>query len=378
MSGSHGSDDDLRARVLLAHLSEPADGALGIRIAEVGAVQVADEVIRGRCPIPSQRSLLARLAGSDPHGLVQRDLEAADRCGARALVPATPEWPRQLDDLGERAPLLLWARGAADLRLTALRSLAVVGTRTATPYGEAIARRWSADLASSGWTIVSGAAFGIDAAAHRGALSVEGVTVCVLACGVDVAYPRSHDALIADIAASGLVISESPPGGAAMRNRFLTRNRLIAALSRATLVVEAALRSGTRSTATEAGSMGRPVLAVPGPVTSPVSAGCHLCIREGSATLVTGVDEVLRELGVDVPDHSEGLPPPVPAVDALGARESRVFDCLPLRRPVTIDALSRSAGVPVPDLVAALGRLQLLGLVHRSAEGWAKQAPRGA
>lgn len=373
-------DDDMWARLLLSRLAEPADASLGVRVLEVGAVRAAREIVAGRSPVRSLPGLRARLADRDPDDIVRSDLAAAVRCDAHLLRPGTPGWPTQLDDLGERSPLLLWVRGTADLRLIALRSVAVVGTRNATSYGEQIARRWSGELTVAGCSVVSGGAFGVDAAAHRGALAAGGVTVCILACGVDVAYPRSHDALLATIANDGLVVSESPPGAAAMRQRFLSRNRLIAALTRGTVVVEAAVRSGAASTAHEADALGRPVFAVPGPVTSAVSAGCHRMIRQGGAHLVTGADDVLSALGMDpgpaiagtiTQGGDPGAPGPRPG-DGLPPREARVFDAVPLRRGASAQSISRTAGVGVSDTVVALGRLHVLGLVQRTGDGWAK------
>lgn len=371
MNDIHGVE--VRSRVLLSRLSEPVDAPLHRRIAEVGAVETATELVEGTSPLRNAASLRARLSRGGPESLVDADLAAAQRVGARVLVPGTPAWPTQLDQLGDRAPILLWVLGCGDLRLLALRSIAVVGARAATSYGETIARRWSAEFAEQGWTVVSGGAFGIDAAAHRGALAAGGVTVCVLASGVDTPYPRSHDSLLAEIADNGLVVSESPPGSAAMRQRFLTRNRLIAVLSRATLVVEAALRSGARSTAGEAADIARPVLAVPGPVTSASSSGCHALIRQHVAELVSGADDVMSLLdpvGVAAPADREPSRPG----DGLAPREARVLDAVPARRPATMTALVHSAGLSATDVMVALGRLQGLGLVRRTPEGWVKQA----
>ncbi len=214
----------------------------------------------------------------------------------RHVVPATREWPTQLDDLDDGTPPGLWLLGEADLRMLALRSVAVVGCRNATAYGVALAGRWAAELVSAGWTVVSGAAFGIDAAAHRGALAAGGPTIAVMAGGVDVAVPLSHAGLIAEIADSGMIVSEYPPGTPARRHSFLQRNRVIASLTRATLVVEAAQRSGALNTANWAHALGRGVLAVPGPADAPTSRGTHRLIREGSAVLVRDVDDVLEQL----------------------------------------------------------------------------------
>ena len=197
--------------------------------------------------------------------------------------------------------------------------------------------------------------------------------MCILASGVDVPYPRSHDLLLAQIAENGLVVSESPPGSSAMRQRFLTRNRLIAAISRATVVVEAALRSGARSTAGEAAELARPVFAVPGPVTSLSSAGCHALIRQHAAELVAGSDDVLSlldPLSVAAPvDHE-----PARVDDGLATREARVLDAVPLRKPASMTALVRTAGLTPTEVVAALGHLQSRGLVRRAPDGWVKQA----
>lgn len=212
------------------------------------------------------------------------------------LLPETALWPSQLDDLESDAPRRLWVDGVGDLRLVALRSIAIVGARNATPYGIAMAGSLAAGLTAAGWTVVSGAAFGIDSAAHRGALASGGLTVAVMAGGVDVPVPRSHATLLARIGVEGLIVSEYPPGTVPRRHSFLERNRLIAALTRATIVVEAGHRSGALNTADWAATLGRPVLAVPGPADSPASRGTHALIRRGEATLIQDVDDVLAAL----------------------------------------------------------------------------------
>ena len=218
--------------------------------------------------------------------------------------PLTPDhrgWPRQLDDLDEERPRQLWVSGMADVRLLALRSVGIVGARNATSYGLDVAGRLAAELTASGWTVVSGAAFGIDSAAHRGALAAGGPTVAVTAGGVDVPQPRAHTALFARISESGAVCSEAAPGTTPQPYSFLRRNRLIAALTRATVVVEAAARSGALNTAEWAETLGRPVLALPGSVTSPMSVGTHRLIRGGAARLVTDVADILSILEDDRP-----------------------------------------------------------------------------
>lgn len=217
------------------------------------------------------------------------------------LHPDRRGWPSQLDDLESSAPRQLWVSGCGDLRLLALRSVAIVGARNATAYGIAMAGMLAAELSAAGWCVVSGAAFGIDSAAHRGVLAADGSTVAVMAGGVDVPVPRSHASLLALIAENGLVISEYGPGVGPRRPSFLERNRLIAALTRATIVVEAGHRSGSLNTAEWAALLGRRVLAVPGPASSAMSRGTHDLIRRGVATLVQDCSDVLAAVdGADV------------------------------------------------------------------------------
>lgn len=215
---------------------------------------------------------------------------------ARFVIPGDLEWPQQLADLAA-PPLGLYVRGEADLRMLSLTSIAVVGSRAASPYGTRIASDLAADLAERGWAVVSGAAFGIDGAAHRGVLAVGGLTAAVLANGVDEEYPRAHTDLIRRIRESGVVISEVPPGSHPTRSRFLTRNRIIAALTRGTVVVEAALRSGSLRTAAQAEELMRVVMATPGPIDSHSSAGVHRWIADRRAELVTSAAEVIELVG---------------------------------------------------------------------------------
>jgi DNA processing protein len=359
------------ALIALAHVVEPGDAAAGQLVDARGPAAVVDLVERDATGLRNGEAMHARLQGFDP----AKAMDRAESCGARVVTRLDREWPSQLDDLGPQTPLALWVSGAADLRLLALRSLAVVGARACTSYGEEIARSWSADLAAQRWCVLSGAAYGIDAAAHRGALAADGTTVAVLAGGVDVPYPRAHTALLARIADQGLVVSETPPGESVRRQRFLSRNRVIAALGRATLVVEAAVRSGTASTAHAAAAMNRPVLAVPGPVTSASSAGCHRMIRDGDAILVADVSDLLDLLDIGRPGNnaleaagrSDGRRA---VVDGLAARERVVLDALPTRGVLGLDALIRSAGLARRDVMAGVGILGTLGLVVDDAGGW--------
>jgi DNA processing protein len=368
--------DDRTARLLLSHWCEAGDAGLGARLRARGAPEVAAELLRGTSPLAVGRGIASRLpAGMTVDAAVDRWADPAvahaQRVGARYVIPGDREWPSQLNDLGDLAPLGLWVAGAGDLRLLALRSIAVVGARAATAYGEGIARELGAHLADAGWLTVSGGAFGIDAAAHRGSLAAGGVTACVLAGGVDVPYPRSHADLLSRIRESGVLVSEAPLGGAAMRHRFLTRNRIIAALSRGTVLVEAAVRSGGRSTVREARDLRRIVMAFPGPVTSPLSTGCHVVIRDGDAHLVTSPREVVALVEGQLAPAEPGR---VDIADGLAWRERRVLDAVPVRRAAPLSRIAGLAGVGVTEAMAALGTLDALGLVQHSADGWARTA----
>jgi DNA processing protein len=295
------------ACAMLTYLAEPADPLLGALLRMLDPAHVLASIRSGTVPARAVAGLdqaqayrlrpaLSRWRTQLPAAPVDGGLAAAERDGIRLICPGDPGWPTGLDDLGARRPWALWVRGTADLRTSCQKSLAIVGARAATAYGTHVATQIAADLAGQGWTVISGAAYGIDAASHAGALAFSGTTIAVLACGPDIAYPREHRGLLADIAACGALVTEYPPGRRPDRQRFLARNRLIAALAvGGTVVVEAAERSGTLATARHAIDLCRPLMAVPGPVTSAMSAGCHTLIRERRAVLVTsGVDVLMR------------------------------------------------------------------------------------
>lgn len=361
------------ARVALSRLGEPGDTRIAALVAELGAERLHAELVAERDLEGLQTDVAARLATSDP----RRDLEAADKLGIRFVVPGDPEWPAQVDTLAhagavlERGgvPLGLWVRGP--VRLDHLGdSVSIVGSRSATTYGEAVARSMAAEAAHSGVAVVSGAAFGIDQAAHRGSVAGGGVTVAVLAGGVDRPYPVAHTRLLDHLAAAGAVVSEVPPGGAPTRGRFLSRNRLIAALTRGTVVVEAATRSGALSTARWADRLSRTLMAVPGPVTNAQSAGCHDLVRSGAAQLVTGGGDVLELLGhsgshLIVEERSSPR-----ARDHLRVREQRVLDAVPVSRPASTESIARTAGLGLVQVRAALGILQRDGFIELTQQGW--------
>lgn len=358
-------DHERLARLSLGRIAEPGDERLGQRVAEWGAVATV-ESLKER-PRPDRGvDYSARVGDTDP----RRELEQAAQVGARFVCPGDAEWPPALDDLGPARPWGLWVRGRVSLADVAARAVAVVGARDSTQYGNHVAAELAAGLGDHRWTVVSGAAFGVDAAAHAGALAASGATVAVLACGVDLAYPRAHEALIGRIASEGLVVSELAPGVRPNRLRFLVRNRLIAALGRGTVVVEAALRSGSLSTARHAGRLHRHVMAVPGPVTSALSAGTHALVRNEGATLVTGAADVL-ELVAPIGEHLTCEPRgETRARDELDPVTARVLEALPVRRAAPVARVAREAAVAGETALRALGLLDALGLAEHTEGGW--------
>lgn len=354
--------DERRARMALSRLAEPRDAAVSALLNRVGAVETVDRIRAGH-------GALARFAARVSTADVERDLDIAHRVGAHVVVPGEPEWPPLLDDL-DIPPWCLWVRGPAPLSEATDRSVAVVGSRTATAYGEQLAADFGAGLADRGWSVVSGAAAGIDAAAHRGALAVDGLTVAVMACGIDRVYPAMHQPLIARILEAGALVSEVAPGSAPMKSRFLHRNRLIAAMTRGTVVVEADLRSGSRNTVGHASDLNRPVGAVPGPVTSMTSAGCHQEVRDGRAVLVTSVAEVIDlvgDLGVDACERPRGA---ARIADVLPPDDRAVFEAIAVRKPVDLDTIVRVTTLAPLVVRSALARLEQAGIVAGEAGCW--------
>lgn len=370
---------DRIARAALSRLGEPGDLRLAAVVAELGAERVF-ELLRAEQDVRGVYTDVAlRLRGLDP----QRELDDAAARGIRFVCPGDDEWPEQLGSLTSAepvngrggTPLGLWVTGPLRLAEATRGSVAVVGSRSATTYGADVAGELSAQVAGAGVTVVSGAAFGIDVAAHRGALAARGPTVAVLACGVDRAYPAGNKPVIDFIARSGLVVSELPPGCSPTRLRFLSRNRLIAALSAGTVVVEAAIRSGALNTANWAGRLGRVVMGVPGPVTSAPSQGVHELLRVGGAHLVTRGEHVL-ELVSPAGDYLVVPARTAPtARDALGPRLLQVLDAVPAVSAAPAGAIARTGGVSEQTATDALARLLGLGYVERSALGWRLARP---
>ncbi len=363
----------------LGRLGEPGDPRLARLVADLGAVVVHDHLLHERDVTGLATDVSARLEGLDP----EADLERAARRGIRFVCPGDAEWPAALDDLDRcellngrgGAPLGLWVLGPGRLDERVAASVAVVGSRSATTYGVSVAGGIAADLAAASVTVVSGAAFGIDQAAHRGALAARGPTVAVLACGVDRAYPAAHRELLAYIAETGLLVSESPPGCAPTKLRFLSRNRLIAALTGGTLVVEAALRSGALNTANWAGLLHRTVMGVPGPVTSAPSQGVHELLRTKDAALVTrGADvlELVSAVRLPPAGHAAGTTggrgPAHPARPSGAGRPPGVLTRPPAvpgprRRPGRAHRRTRAA----PAAIGRLRRVVAAGMAARAA-----------
>ncbi|MDT4917581.1 MAG: processing protein [Pseudonocardiales bacterium] len=397
------TDEIVLARALLSRVVEPASVAAWLAVEHEGPVGAVRAMRTGAWRAERFRAEAARLAAADPHA----DLEAAERHGIRLVVPESDEWPhfafaafdgparsraeswqagdRRPSESGELVPpLALWARGPLDLSTIGLRSVAIVGARNATEYGTWVARDLAGALTLHRFTVVSGGAHGIDAAAHRGALAARGDTVLVSAGGLDRAYPPGNSELFEQVAERGLLVSESPPGAAPARHRFLTRNRLIAALGTGTVVVEAAARSGATNTAKHTVGLGRPLMAVPGPVTSAASVGCHrlLADEQNPARLVTGADDVLFAVGSA---SDLALIPLDPArsrgdaladrVDALDPAARQVFDAFPARGSTGPDRLALAAGLPTVQVIRTLPALELAGLIEASAEGYRIRRP---
>jgi DNA processing protein len=377
-----------RARAWLSRVAEPGTIDFWRYVEDAGPVEAVRIIRAGSAP-ERIRAIVGTRAGEDES---LADLARAERCGARLVTPEDDEWPamplhaltvatsREPTDhhsqpdrtLAPVPPVALWVRGPARLDQLVERSVAVVGSRASTSYGEHVAGELGFQLGERGWTVVSGGAFGIDAAAHRGALAAGAPTVAVLACGVDRPYPASHGALFTRIAETGLLVSEWPPGCAPLRHRFLVRNRLIAALTRGTVVVEAAARSGAQATAKRASRLGRQVMVVPGPVTSAMSVGCHELLRdeEAGATLVASAAHVIEAVGGIGVDLAGPPDRPTGPRDGLSDLAARVLDACPVRSGVSPERLASIAGCDVLEVLRVLPALELADLVQWTGSGW--------
>ena len=364
------SQSERAARMALSCVVDGGDPLVCDAVEGLGAQSTWVRLTEGAFGDP-----LARRSGSIEIDRLER---WAAKSSVRFIVPGDEEWPAPIGDLRfapavQRrggVPFGLWLRGPLHLARSVERSVAIVGSRASTSYGNNVATDLGADLAEQGVAVVSGGAFGIDAAAHRGALAVGGPTVCVLACGVDVPYPRGNATLFDWLAQDQLLVSELPPGATPTRVRFLARNRLIAALSRGTVVVEAALRSGARNTASWAVECQRQLMAVPGPVHSAMSAAPHLMIRNGQAALVGTAAEVL-ELISPMGQHTVAMPHGAERpTDALDPARLAVFEAVSAHRRSSVGNIALKAGVSVPVCLSELSALEALQMVEGDERGW--------
>jgi DNA processing protein len=385
------SGEERLARAALTCVAEPGDPVMGALLRACAPAEIVTALVQGRVPVPAAGvagpgrdypsgrdsdglpglgRALRRWAGRLGEAPAEPALDAWRRAGIRLVCPGDPEWPGQLDVLGDARPWGLWVRGSGDLRYACLRSVSIVGTRSATAYGSHVCTEMAATLAERGWTVVSGGAFGIDGCAHRSAVMAGGVTIAVLACGVDRDYPPGHHGLFRAIHAKGAAVSEWPPGRMPTRPGFLVRNRVIAALSRGTVVVEAALRSGALNTARHARDQNRPLMAVPGPVTSALSAGCHEIIREWGAVCVTGARDVMELLSFPADEPAGRARGPVLPRDVLDPVTRRVLEAVPGRAGRGPARIAVAAGVDFDTAMRCLGALAAAGFVERCNRGW--------
>ncbi|AGZ53067.1 DNA-processing protein DprA [Mycobacterium kansasii] len=366
--------DVLAAWAYLSRVAEPPCAELAALVRRVGPLEAADRVRRGQVDGDLARHTQAR-RGIDR---AAADLDLLMRRGGRLITPDDDEWPvlafAAFGGSAARAkpysgaPMVLWARGPARLDEVVSRGAAIVGTRAATAYGEHIAADLAAGLAEHDVAVISGGAYGIDGAAHRAALNCDGTTVAVLAGGIDVPYPAGHSSLLHRIGEHGLLITEYPPGVRPARYRFLTRNRLVAAVAGAAVVVEAGLRSGAANTAAWARALGRAVGAVPGSVTSSASAGCHVLLRDG-AELITRADDIVELVG-HMGELAAEQPRPGTLFDGLSEAERRVYEALPGRGAATVDEIAAASGLLPEQVLGQLAILEVTGLARRDDGRW--------
>lgn len=369
-AGPDTGEEERLARAALTRVVEPGDEVAGRLLRRFGPRAVLRALRERADPLPgvvAQR--WAGLCAKAEHARPEEDLAAIEAQGGRFVCPGDREWPGQLDALGVTRPIGLWVRGAASLRFWALRSVAVVGARSCTDYGVHVASVLGSGLSGKGWTVVSGGAYGVDGAAHRGALAAGGATIGVLACGVDVCYPPGHAELFSRIGEQGMLVAELPPKGHPTPSRFVLRNRVIAALTRGTVVVEAALRSGSLSTARHARRLGRVIMGVPGPVTSGLSAGVHALLREEGSLVVTDAAEVIELVGSigELAPRRRG--PSVPR-DVLPGEAATVLDALPAHGTAEVGPLARETGLTAEAVLVRLQELCALGFVEREGRTW--------
>lgn len=399
---------DIRlARAALTRLMEPSD-LPGLALIRVLGPWECMRVIVGHQKLEAEQEqaaaeLLLVEAGARWRGLAdglerwrprlpdlaaERDLRVMQRLAGGLLIPEDQNWPKSLQDLGLMEPIALWFRGSA-LVPTAKDCVSIVGSRDCSDYGRSVTAELSHGLALQGKTVFSGGAYGIDAAAHSAALGTgptDGpATIAVMAGGLDRFYPSGNEELLRQVASSNVLLAEVPPGTNPTKYRFLQRNRLIAALSGTTVVVEARWRSGALNTAHHAAGLGRQVAAIPGSVYSANSAGCHRLLREGAAVCVTDAAEVLELMSASgewlAGDRAIGDATGQKKVqradhDDLAVEDLLLLDALPVRNGASIGKLSAVGGLGNSAVHAGLGRLELLGLARRTDAGWVRASSR--
>lgn len=388
MSGMNGGAVDeevFAARLMLGWVREPGSKALYELVRRFGPVEAWQRIASGRVESSLAQAAAARLRGMQPARVTAGLLRDAERLGVTILIPESPQWPSALDDLVRISveggdpidrdtfpPHTLWVRGALPVEQLTQRCVAIVGARASSEYGRHMACELAYGLAQRGWIVVSGGAFGIDAAAHRGAMAADGQTISILASGVDRAYPVGNTAMFEHIVQNGLLVSEWPPGSEPHRVRFLIRNRVIAAISRGTIMVEAALRSGARQTLRRARQLGRVAMAVPGPATSETSQGCHEELRregDDSVRLVSTTEHVLDEIGSIGQDLASVPRGPVRPLDLLSTLEKQIFDATPRVGGATPQQIAATVSLPVAYVLAALPALETRGYLKRAEDG---------
>ena len=377
------------AFAIWSHLTEPGDLLAGSIVQRLGP-DVALEAIRQKSPAgqvikvlrrldehdellqsletfePELAESVARWLARDNNAAVLRSLESWNRLGGQLITPDAVDWPERLDDLAAGRPHAIWLRGNRAALSALSDSVAIVGSRNVTTYGQHCASTIAERLAEAGFAIVSGGAYGIDAEAHRGALASNGTTVAVLAGGADRLYPVGNSQLLTAVMKKGCVIAEQPPGNAPTRWRFLQRNRLIAALGQATVVVEMALKSGAKNTMHHSLELGREVYAVPGSITSQTARGCNVAIAEHKAKIVTGVDELVLELLNQTVDYG--------TLNELSPLQQRVLDSL-ADRSAPLTRISIKAGTSLGETTLALHELAFKDLATQTKSGWRRRHP---
>lgn len=392
------------AALTWAYLVEPGDQAAGTIVSHLGLVE-SHEWLKGYVAGSKELTLdrlMDSLGLSNPRSRtkmaehvarwqvrwdrvdVDQELKAAQLLHATIITRESELWPVGLNDLMEQGPFCLWILGSPQLARFGQYGISIVGARAATAYGEHVTANLASQLVDRGHPIMSGGAYGVDAVAHRATLAAQGHTAAVMAGGIDQLYPAGNVKLLQEIVArGGSVVAEQPPGSVPSKVRFLRRNRLIAALTKATVVVEAGWRSGTLSTANHAFELGRPVGAVPGPITSAQSAGCHRLLSESFAQCVTSAQEIAELAGFSssIVEPTEFLPGledlgPDRTTDSLNPLEKQVFDALSPRALRTMDQICANAGVTMPEAMGAIANLDGRGIVERVGFKWRRLSYR--